>query len=508
MPLSNDIILSGEQYDELLRINTNQQQEINNLKIDVLYYKQEIDKLKRLIFGQKSERFVSSTITESQLPLPFEVEVKTDPDKEVETETITYTRPKGGKEEKQIPVRLPLPAHLPRIEITIEPAEDISGAKKIGENITEILEYTPGKLYVKRFIRPKYVLPEDQGIVTGELPTLPIPRGNAGPGLLTHLIISKYVDHLPFYRQIQQFKRQGVEIAESTIIDWFNASCRLLEPLYARLRQHVQGSDYLMGDETPIKVLTRDKPGSTHKGYHWVYYSPLEKLVCFEYQKGRGREGPKKFLENFKGSFQCDGYNAYDMFENRDGIILLACMAHARRKFDESLNNDPALASQMMEMIRVLYDIERKAGQMNLSFEERKALREKESVLVLKMMEEWLKDQQLKVLPKSSIGQAVNYTLGLWHRLMRYVDDGRYEIDNNLIENSIRPVALGRKNYLFAGSHEAAQRAAMIYSLFGTCKQNNIEPYKWFSDVLERLPDCKMTELDQLLPPFWQEKTC
>lgn len=232
-----------------------------------------------------------------------------------------------------------LPSHLPRQTETIEPENLVEGAKKIGEAITEILEYNPGRLYVKKYVRSKYVQSGTDGeekIVIGELPTLPIPEGNAGPGrfaarLLAHLLISKFVDHLPFYRQVQQFKRERVKIAESTITGWFNASCRLLEPLYEVLQRKVQMATYLNGDETPIPVQSSDKKGATHTGYHWVYRAPLEKIVCFDYQKGRGREGPKAFLKDFKGALQPDGYAAYEIFDSQADITLLACMAHARR---------------------------------------------------------------------------------------------------------------------------------------------------------------------------------
>jgi len=299
------ILLEKEEFDAIQKNASVLEQENSNLKLDVLYFKQELEKLKRFAFGKKSERFVPSDDPNViQLTLPLEVAVRPVEEIKTETETLTYTRQKPTKTEQVSHSRSPLPANLPRQEILIEPDIDLTGAKKIGENITEVLEYIPGKLFVKKYIRPKYVFPEEGKIVTAELPSLPIPRGNAGPSLLAHLIISKYVDHLPFYRQVQQFKRYGYDVAESTIIDWFNASCNLLMPLYGNLRKLVQSSDYLMGDETPIKVLTKDKPGATHKGFHWVYLAPHENIICFEYQKGRGREGPKNFLKILMGYFK------------------------------------------------------------------------------------------------------------------------------------------------------------------------------------------------------------
>jgi transposase len=483
-----DIILTREVYDELVLQN-------RELRAKNLYLEQELAQLKRMIFGSKSERHIGSD--PSQLNLGLDVETVEQPEKE--KEQITYSRNKP-ENKKGAAVRLTLPAHLHREEHIIEPDEDVTGAKKIGEVITEVLEYTPGKFYVEKYIRPKYVLPKKEKIVIGDLPSLPIPRGNAGPGLLSHLLISKFTDHLPFYRQVQQFKRQNIDIAESTISGWFTASCRLLEPLYNRLVTKVRQSSYLMADETPISVQTKDKPGSTHKGYHWVYYAPLEKLICFDYRKGRGRDGPEEFLEGFRGMLQTDGYNAYDIYEKKDGITLYGCMAHARRKFESAKDNDPGRAEYVLDRMRKLYMTEREARESNLSPDKRKALRVEQSFPLLEELEKWMKDQLPEILPKSSIGQAITYTLGLWPRLTRYIHNGQIEIDNNLIENSIRPVALGRKNYLFAGSHEAALQAAMIYSFLGTCKINNVEPFGWLKDTLTRILDQSIQKLDELLP--------
>ena len=391
-------------------------------------------------------------------------------------------------------------ASIPRETIVIEPAEDVADGRKIGEKVTEVLDYIPGKLKVTRYVRPVYALPNEQGIVIGLLPSLPIPRGNAGAGLLAHLIISKFVDHLPFYRQVQMFKRQGVTLAESTVNDWFRSGCDLLEPLYECLKKKILQGDYLMADETPISVLTEDKPGATHKGYHWVYYSPVERLVLFDYRKGRGREGPEELLKNYRGTLQADGYSAYESFEKKPGITLLACMAHARRKFDEALKNDKARAEHVLGLMQQLYKIERQAREEQLDYNQRKALRQENAAPVLQELHAWLKENVIQTLPKSAIGIAIAYTLHLWPRLVRYLDDGRYEIDNNWIENSIRPVALGRKNYLFAGSHDGAQRAAIMYSFLGTCKINNIEPFEWLSSVLKRIPDHSIQRLEELLP--------
>lgn len=491
------------EISEMITISLDEYERLKSNESKLIYMQLELDKFKRMLFGSKSERFVPS-VSPQQLTM-FQAEEQ--PADKPQTETISYER---GKHVKKVPAghgRMPFPAHLPRVDHVIEPEVWVEGSKQIGEEITEVLEYVPGKLFVNRYIRPKYKLPEDAGIVIGKLPSLPIPRGNVGAGLLSHITISKFVDHLPFYRQAQQFKREGIKLSESTLGGWLAGECKLLLTLYERHKQLVQGASYLMVDETPIPVLTQDKPGATHKGYLWAYYAPLERLVLFDYCKGRGREGPSEMLSNFQGTLQTDGYDVYSIFEQKPGITLLACMAHARRKFDEAKGNDLRRAEYMLTRLQELYDVEREARVKELSYDERKELRQAKSVAVLQQIEQWMKDEIVKVLPKSAIGKAIAYTLSLWPRLVRYVDDGRVEIDNNLVENTIRPVALGRKNYLFAGSHEAAQRTAMIYSFLGTCKQHGSNPFLWLRDALTNLPECKTSGLDSWLPQNYSPQT-
>lgn len=478
--------------EEIISIS---KKEYLELKSENEYLKQQLAELKRMIFGAKSERFIpqaSNQISLFELP-----EAEPEPQKE----EITYTRTKS--ENKKQPVRTELPAHLPRVDEVIEPEVLPDGAKKIGENITEVLEYKPANIYVRRIIRPKYILSqtdEQTQIITAALPSIPIPRSNAGEGLLSHLIVSKFVDHLPFYRQSQMFKRQGITIAESTMGGWFSGVCRLLEPIYQVLKQDVFSGDYLQADETPIPVLTQDKPGATHKGYHWVYHNPVTRQVLFDYQKSRGREGPEMILENFSGYLQTDGYSAYSNLKRNQPITLLACMAHARRKFEHAKDNHPALAQQALAMFSELYDIERKGREAEFTFDQLKKLRQKESMPVLDKLHLWLQENIITALPKSSMGIAIGYTLKLWSRLIRYTEDGRFQIDNNLIENSIRPVALGRKNYLFAGSHEAAQNAAMIYSFFACCKVKNIDPFIWLKETLSKIHTTPKEDLYKLIP--------
>lgn len=460
----------------------------------------QLKELQRLIYGSRSERFISEDL-QNQLGL-FQSLQQEEKAKET-SQTITYQREKK-KKEKQSPIRALLPSHLPREEEIIAPNEVSDDMEKIGEEVTEILEHTPAKLYVRRIVRPKYVSKRLEGVQIADLPSLPIPKGNAGASLLAQLQISKFVDHLPFYRQVQMFKREGVKLAESTINGWFKATCQLIEPLYDCLVEQIKEQNYLQADESPIAVQSNHKLGATHTGYHWVYHAPDQKMAVFDYRSSRSSKGPKDFLEHFQGTLQTDGYTAYNELGKRKGITLLACMAHARRYFEKALDNDSQPAEHALMIIQSLYAIERTIKEDDLESSKIEQYRKEHALPVLEEWKKWLDQQQLTTTPKSPIGKAVNYTLTLWHRLIRYVESDNYLIDNNQIENLIRPLALGRKNYLFAGSHDGARRAAMMYSFFATCKLNEVNPYTWLKEVLEKIPDTKTSQLQKLLPNNWK----
>jgi len=467
------------------------------LTIQHIQLKHELDQLKRLVFGSRHERFVPTTPQE-QLALGLDVQQVQPPVPSVQT--IEYTRKrKEASSEKLQPGRMKLPASLPREQVIIEPAQDVSGWIKIGEEITEELERIPGKLFVRQYVRPKYAKPDGNGVVIGELPSRPIDKGIAGPGLLAQIIIDKYTDHLPIHRQVQRFEREGMKLPSSTLTDWISATCALLDPLYEVLRKEVLSSTYLQADETPIKVLDKAKKGTTHRGFHWVYHAPQERLVLFDYREGRGREGPTECLKDFKGYLQTDGYAVYEDFDKKPGITLLHCMAHARRKFDEAKDNDLVRASYVLTEMQKLYALERQAKENELSVDELYQIRRK-IIPVLDDLKQWMLENYRSVLPQSAIGQAIYYSLQRWDKLCLYTTDGRLQIDNNLVENAIRPVAIGRKNYLFAGSHNGARRAAMLYSLLGTCKINGVNPFEWLREVLTRIPDHPVNNLQQLLP--------
>ena len=477
-------------------------------QLTIASLQQELAQLKKMIFGSKHERFIPSEDNPSQLTLAIEAEAVAACNI-IDAKKIEYTRiTKEVTEKKDHPGRMKLPEHLERREKIIEPTEDVGDCKKIGEEITEELEYEPGKLFVNRYVRPKYAKPDNAGIVTAPMIERPLPKAIAGAGLLAQIVIDKYVDHLPLYRQQERFKREGINIPYSTITDWVSGTCKLILPLYDALKLLIVQSDYLHVDESPFKVLDKDKKGETHRGYFWVYHNSIERLALFDYQPGRGREGPAAMLKDFKGHLQADGYSVYDFFKESEDVTVLHCMAHARRKFYEALANDKPRAEYALEQFGLLYALERKAKEAAFTHEQRLALRRQKAIPILQQLNKWMKEQYVMVLPKSAIGKALGYSIERWKELMIYAGDGKLNIDNNPVENSIRPVAIGRKNYLFAGSHEAAGRSAMLYSLLGTCKLHGINPFLWLRDTLNRIATHHINKIEELLPHNWKPTCC
>lgn len=465
------------------------------------YLLERIAWLERQKFGPKTERHAVEN--PDQLALELELQPTASSGEESETEKITYTRKKAKNSH---PGRHPLAAHLPRKEVIIEPQEDTTGMKCMGEEVTEVLAKIPAVLFVIRYIRKKYV-GENEQVLIGKLPSRAIPKGIADESLLADIMVSKYIDHLPLYRQIERLKRSSVDISRSTISDWVGQTARLLEPLYEALKTSVtKYSAYIQADESPIKVLDKTKKGKSHQGYMWVYRDVGDKLVLFDYRKGRGREGPTELLKDFQGHLQTDGYAVYDMYETSPEITLMGCMAHARRYFFEAKHNDPKRANHFLREVQKLYAIESQLRDQDADHDMRAHLREQQALPILHQLFNWLKEQYPKVLPKSAIGKAITYSLLRWKKLSEYAYFGMGEIDNNLIENQIRPLALGRKNYLFAGSHKAAQQTAIIYSILLSAKQNKLDPYRFLYTLLKRLPDHPINKIDELLPHHFQDK--
>ena len=485
------------------------------MKAEVAMLKMELEQLKKLVFGSKSERFVPEHPPE-QLRL-FGSEQEPEPSPEEPPKPTEKASRKRDK--KKHPGRHPLPDNIPVEEIFIEPEQDTSDMVLIGQEITETVDYRPGILVKRRYIRNKYARresPEGDGqqdspaVVIGPMPCRPIPKATAEAGLLAFLIVSKYIDHLPFYRQIERFKRDfGWAIRKSTLNGWFAACCTLLEPLGERLKAQVLSTDYLQADETTLDVLSSNTKGKSHKGYLWAYRNPQSGDVFFDYRRGRGAYAPKEVLLGFTGSLQCDGYAAYKtLSSSRQGsevpIGLVGCLAHIRRKFFEAKEEDPE-ATHALELIRRLYAIEKLCREQGYDYDRRLDERKRQAAPIFAELRRWVDEQLPRQLPKSQLGKAMAYAKDQLAKLSAYLKDGRIEIDNNGIENAIRPLALGRKNYLFAGSDQAAKRAATVYSFFASCKAAQVNPLEWLTDVLKRIPEHPVNKLDQLLPTNWAE---
>ncbi len=446
------------------------------------------------------------------------------PEEEIVTqaakEIITYERKKPEKIKNQ-PVRIPLPEHLRREDEVIEPEGIDENWIRIGEEIAEKLAFLPGELFVRRIIRPKYVLrkelqklqetnqkePQQKVVKIAQMPFLPIPRSYAAPSLLAELLMGKYFYHMPFHRQISIFKLSGVSIPTSTVNDWFAGGSDLLRALYYRLRELVLQSDYIQVDESTVPVINDEKHRAV-KAYLWVVRSVTDKLMFFHYDQGsRAQKVVIDLLKDFQGAVQTDGYEAYSIYEKKKGVLLLGCWAHARRKFTEALKEDKTGAEYALEQIGLIYRVETMADEQCLDPEQRAELRSRLAYPIMCAFEKWIFGYFPKAIPGGRMYKALRYTYSLFHRLTRYHLDGRYRIDNNVIENDIRPLALGRKNYLFCGNHDAAENMAVMYSLFGCCKAADVNPREWLTDVLTRIPQYNQDysrDLAELLPHNWK----
>lgn len=468
----------------------------------------ELDKYRRYLFGKKSEKLSLLQTPGNQTDL-FELGTSLQEQQELSAQSTQAPLPPA---ERKIPKkrakgtgRTLLPEQLRREIIVIEPKEDVSDCVCIGEEVTEVLELIPAELYVKRYVRPKYARSQGEGILIGELPERIIDKGIPSEGLLAAMLIDKYVFGLPLHRQIDKYRRLGVTLPASTVSDWMLKSYRQLLPLWTLLQMVVVNQQYLQADESPLKVLDRDHSKGIHQGYLWVYQAPADKLVLFDYRKGRDSSGPQQLLEHFRGILQTDGYSVYEsLYGQHEHVLLVYCMAHARRKFVEALKYDKVRASYMLEQMALLYGLEKELRETGADWQQRTQRRQQEAVPILTALKEWLQENYQQVLPKSPIGQAIAYALPRWEGLSAYALHGQIEIDNNLTENAIRPFAIGRKNFLFAGSHEAAQMTAVMYSLMATCKKNEVDELEWLKDVLERIQSHKQKDLYQLLPNNWK----
>ena len=389
---------------------------------------------------------------------------------------------------------------------------------EMAPEITESLVLVPRKMYIRRIIRHKYVLksklqienPDRQTFVIAPLPPAALYKCMADVSLLADIIISKYLYHLPFYRVIEIYKELGVTISASTINDWFKAVVGKVKLLYDLLRAHVMACDYVQVDESTLPVIDNEKHRAV-KGYVWSVVNVMTGDRFFFYEHGsRSTRVAMALLKDFKGAIQSDGYVVYEHFEGMDGKLLLGCWAHARRKFFEARKENEKLANEALFYIGKLYEVEREADALDEKdgkpdYERRKALRQEKSYPEIRKFETWMEVNIAKCGPKSMMEEAISYTYRILKKLSLYTTDGRYKIDDNMVENSIRPLAIGRKNYLFCGDDDAAQRAAVVYSLLATCKAHGVDERAWLEDVLRRIPEYESGKKDfsDLLPGNW-----
>lgn len=461
-----------------------------------------IAKLRRMQFGRKSEKLDRQI---EQLELRLEALQQNDAEK-----VAALPEPMANAVALARSARRPLPSQLPREVRTYLPKQeacpDCGGKlKHLGEDVSEILEIEPVHFKVIRQVRPKLACACCERIVQAEAPSRPIARGTAGPGLLAHVLVSKYADHLPLYRQSEIYAREGVELDRSTLADWVSGTSQLLEPLVESLRRHVMAAEKLHADDTPVPVLAPGN-GKTKTGRLWTYVrddrpagDKTPPAVWFAYTPDRKGKHPKAHLSKFQGTLQADGYAGFEQIYETGRIQEAACWAHVRRKFyDLEQAHKSPVAKEALERIGALYAVESDIN--GRSPEERREIRNTRSRPLLESLKQWLEETLGKLSKKSDTTLAVRYTLGRWDALLRYCDDGRLEIDNNAAERALRAVALGRKNYLFAGSDRGGESAAAIYSLIGTAKLNGIDPESYLRNVLSLVAEHPINRIDQLLP--------
>jgi transposase len=489
------LILS--QHEQLL----SHQSEIEHLKLLIA-------KLRRMQFGRKSEKLDRQI---EQLELRLE-ELQSQPADNASQAEAKLSSAAPFLASTPHPARRALPGHLPRQTQRHEPKEarcpGCGGTlRKLGEDVSEVLEYSPASFFVVRHVRPKLSCTGCDCIVQAPAPSRPIERGVAGPGLLAHVLVSKYADHLPLYRQSEIYARQGVELERSTLADWVGGASRLLEPLVEVLFRYVTAASKLHADDTPVPVLAPGN-GKTKTGRLWTYVrddrpagDTSAPAVWFAYSPDRKGEHPEQHLRQFHGILQADAYAGFQQLYENGRIQEAACWAHVRRKFyDLQQAHASPLATEALERIGTLYAIEREIR--GRPPDQRQQVRNARAKPLLDSLRQWFEESLSKLSRKSDTTAAIRYALSRWEALVRYADDGHIEIDNNAAERTLRAVALGRKNYLFAGSDTGGERAAAIYSLIGSAKLNGLDPEAYLREVLTRIADHPITHIEELLP--WQ----
>jgi len=472
-----------------------------------------IEKLKAQLAGLRRQRFGVSSENLDQLQLVIE-DLEAAQDTRNSARTMDACDPEApAGEAKGQAKRRPLPPHLPREEIIETPPPDCihcgKTMRKLGEDVREVLDYIPGRFVVRRHVREKLSCRDCGFIAQAPVPSLPIEKGVPGAGLLAHVLVSKFADHLPLYRQSQIYTREGVDLERSTMADWVGKSAALLEPLVAAIGRHVFAGPALHGDDTPVPVLAPGR-GKTRTGRLWTYVrderpwgSAVPPAAFYRYTRDRKGEHPRAHLQNYRGYLHADGYAGYNRLYEAGGITEVACLAHVRRKFfDLHKATASPLAEEALIRIAGLYAIEKEIR--GSPPEQRRAVRQERSKPLFEALQAWIEETLPSLPGRSGLAQAMRYAITRLTRLSVYLDDGRLEIDNNAAERAIRPLALGRKNWLFAGSDAGGARAAAIASLIESAKLNNVDPQAWLAGVLGRIAEHPINKVDELLPWNWR----
>ena len=472
---------------------------------------QQLHWLRKQVFGRRSEKGVP--VEQQALPFapaagPVEADARDEDGGEEPaalTEVPAHTRRKRGG-------RKPLPEDLPREVVELLPADaDLccEGCQtekvRIGEDRTEELDYVPASIVVRVYVRPKYACRQcENGLVQAVLPARPIEKGRPGPGLLAHVITSKYGDHLPLYRLERIFPRHGIDISRKTLSQWCGAVADLLKPVATQIAADVLNSKWVQSDDTGVDVQDRTANPQIRTGHVWAYRG-ADTSAFYDFTWARNSEGPLRVLAHYRGYLQADAAPAFDDVYCNLPIEEVGCWAHARRRFKEALRTSPKEAAQVVVWIGELYGLERSAKKNKLEDEQRQALRQQSARPVLERIHAYLQEITVTALPKSPLGDAIGYALRQWDALTRYTDDGSLEIDNNGAENALRPLCLGRKNWLNFGSEAAAHRAMVLLTLVQTCKAHQVDPFAYLRDIIDRVSTHPMSRIDELTPRRWKE---
>ena len=500
-------------------LSADHKKEVESLQSRIKELTAQVAWLNRQLFGRKSEKL--GIIDPAQLNLFADIQSEqmqeANESRDEAVEKITKTKEERRQEKKNRIMMEDLPV-LEQVILTPDNL-DKNLYKKIGQEVTRIVEHKPGLLYIKEIIREKWGLKDNtsvapkgmSGVLTAPMPLLPIYKGIAGASLLSEILLQKYEYHMPYYRQIKQYSHLGMKgLTESTVDGWFKQTMELLKPLYEVLKAEVMKADYIQADETTTPVMNKD----THKAakeYLWMVRAVMERLVLFYYDQGSRAGAVIESLANrynFKGYLQCDGFAGYETaFKTKPDVRLVNCMVHIRRHFEQALDENRQMAEHALREIQHLYRIEHMCDEAEMSFDERKAKRQELSKPIMEALKMWMETEGVKYSESSQTGKAITYAYTRWDNMMRYLEDGMLLLDNNLAENEIRPITLGRKNYLFCGNHEAAENMAVVCSLLATCRNHDVNPRDYLNDVIGQMPyhaKASHEELIGLLPHKWK----